>query len=274
VAAGLLLAAALGPLARSLDYLGHVSRPGTRDTALDWIETRLASGSIVLNALPELGIDRSRFEVLSPTGSPELDRLLARQVELVVWSGEEKSVVEGLRPLHVSEPEAPESGPRIALYDVPAALRPVFEEVPLSGARLTASNRAEDLPALADGRLDTHWTTEGPAGEAAWVQVDLASPRRLGWVELRLGSRPQRHGRNLHLLVTSDGGTWRRVRVVAGRPPVEEQLAGGRPASQVLLLEPLSLRGVRLVQKGGGDRRWGFAELRLRALREDPGPRR
>ena len=65
-------------------------------------------------------------------------------------------------------------------------------------------------------------------------------------------------------------------RIAAGRAPVEEQAADG--ASEVFVVEPVRVRGLRLEQMGRGERRWGIAELRLDTLPEvgtvtAPGPR-
>jgi hypothetical protein len=201
--------------------------------------------------------------VVSPTGSEALDRILARGADLTVWAGPAPAL-ESFERLFLAEPRGPASGPGIGIYRAPRQPQPVV--VPLVAARLSGSSNARELPLLADGGLDTAWVAEGPQRPGQWVQVDLAEPVTLTRVELLLGPKPLRYGRNLHLLVSEDGSSWIRVRVAAGRPAVEAQSRRGEGASQVLWIEPRRARGVRLEQAGSADRRWAIAELRLAAL--------
>jgi hypothetical protein len=261
--AALLLAAAVAwPLHASLAYLGDVTRPGTRDLALDCALSRAPEGARVLNQVEGLGLPPGRFETLTPTGAEGLDRLLARSADVTLWTGE-TPVLAGFERLCLAEPHGPASGPGIGVYRPAPALASGPSPVDLSRARLRAFSRPEDVPLLADGRLDTAWVADGPQSPGQWVEVELPAPVLLARVDLLLGAKPLRYGRNLHLFVSEDGTTWARVRVAAGRPAVEAQSLRGEGASQPLWIEPVRARAVRIVQEGSSDRRWAIAELRL-----------
>jgi hypothetical protein len=262
LAALALIAAVAWPLAVSVAYVRNVTQAGTRDLALDWVLARVPQGARVLNQVEDMGLPLGRFERLVPTGSDALDRILARSADITLWSGEAPALA-GFERLFLAEPRGPASGPGIGVYRPTPALSERGVAVALSGARLTASSRAEDLPFLADGRLDTAWVGDGPQKPGEWVEVELPAPVLLTRVELLLGPRPLRYGRNLHLFVSDDGSSWIRVRVASGRPAVEEQSLAGEGASQVLWIEPRQVRRVRLVQAARAERRWGIAELRL-----------
>jgi hypothetical protein len=126
-----------------------------------------------------------------------------------------------------------------------------------------ATRLSEHLGELAfavDGDLSTYWRTRGEQRPGDWLQVGFEEPTRIDRVELVLGQKKHRFGRVIHVYVTEDGTAWRRVGYRAGRPEdVYRQVR--EPASQVLLLDPVRVLGVRLVQKGWRDRRWGVAEL-------------
>jgi hypothetical protein len=259
--AAVLAAAVAWPLGATVAYVRDVTQPGTRDQALDFVLAHSPEGTRVLNQVEDLGLPAGRFEVVDPTGADELDRLLVRGVDVVIWAGPAPRALEGAERLLLVEPRGPASGPGIGVYRPrPEAPAPA---IPLSTARLSASSNPRDVPLLADGRLDTEWVSEAAQKPGDWLQVELEAPATVSCVELMLGSRPLRYGRNLHVLVSEDGATWTRVRVASGRPPVEAQSPRGEGASQRLWIEPRRAKAVRLLQAGSGDRRWGVAELRL-----------
>ena len=105
----------------------------------------------------------------------------------------------------------------------------------------------------------------GPQRPGQWFQIEQPSPRALGRITLLLGFHPLRRARDLHVMASDDGEHWRRIASAPGRAPIEEQDGSGGFA-EVLLLEPTPARLFRLVQAGSGERRWGFAEIRLDAL--------
>jgi hypothetical protein len=274
------LAATLWPLFVSLGYVRVVTEPGTRDLVLDWVEAHVPDRARVVNAVPELGLDPGRIEVVDATGSDSLDRQLASDADYAIWVGEPRALL-GLERLFLAAPQDPESGPGIGVYRAPAALRRPLRAVSLARAQLRASSSASDLPALVDGSLETEWTSAEPQRPGQWLELELPESVTLVRVDLLLGPKPLRYGRNLHLLVAdglpgapevdglpqvSKAGTasdWTRVRVAAGRPPVEMQGSAGEGPSQRLWIEPRRVRALRIAQEGTSDRRWGIAELRL-----------
>jgi hypothetical protein len=268
----LVLCGCVVPLADSARYVRQVSRPGTRDAAVDWAEAHLATGGRILTTMADLGFDRRRFEVLPASGEAARDRLLARTVDAVVGPTAGVEALPGLAPAFVARAEdAKVGGPPIGVFLVPESRRARARPVSLQHAALAASSGPAALPLAVDGRLDTYWRTDERGGEDDWVQIDLPQPAALGRVELLLGQRPNRAARRLRVLVSDDGRVWRGVAAIQGRPEPEEQVAspeGG--ASQLLLFEPVPTRHVRVVGSSRLRQRWGFAEISLGALEGEP----
>jgi hypothetical protein len=259
------LLAALVPFLRSAGYVREVSRPSTWDRALDWAIANAPPGGRILVSDPDVGLDRRRFEALAATGSPARDRLLSRNADLVLWAGTAPGL-ESLTPDFVADPRGVHSGPRVLGYRVPENLRPAYAAVPMDTVRLSASEAPEEVERARDGDLTTFWSTSGAQRSGQWFQVDLPAPELLGRVTLLLGFHPLRRARDLHVLVSDDGLEWRQIASAPGRGPVEEQ-DGSRGFEEVLLLERVRARSLRLLQVGSGERRWGFAEIHLDALR-------
>ncbi len=274
--------AVLAPFVTSVDYLRSVALPGTRDLALDWIEAHVPPGARVLNTVHELGLDRSRFEVIEQTGKKPLDRRLAREVDLVVWHRWSDAPLTGLESVWRGEPRSggggfgqkPESASSsldypIVLYRVPADVGNRYRRVAVTPATASASSNGADADKATDGRLDTLWATES-SREDEWFQLVWPAPERVARVELRLGNLPNRYGLNPQLAVTTDGERWTPVPSASARPPVPEQIGrDAGKASQVLVLEPTLTRGIRVSQEGGAaPRPWGFAEIEVSAIDE------
>jgi dolichyl-phosphate-mannose-protein mannosyltransferase len=262
----LALGGALWPLADSIAYVRGIGVPDTRDRALDWIEAHMARGSRVLTNMPDLGLGAAGFEALAPTGSPDDDLTLALNADLVAWSGTDAAGFAGLAPVAVFERGEPRlEAPRIALLTIPDERRPRYREVGLATARVAASSDAADVAALTDGRIDTSWAGEVDGHET--VEIRLASPIRLGRIELLLGDHPQRFARSLVLEGTADGSSWRRLRAIDGRGPVREQMSQKSASpSQVLIVDPVLVRGIRVEGWARRRHRWGLAEIRVDAL--------
>jgi hypothetical protein len=252
LAVAVALLAAGAPLAQSVRYLAAVARAGTRDRAADWVGANVRAGARVLTTLPELGLDRARHEVLTAESFDERAALLAASADVVVTSGVEP----GLRVLARMDPADPNEGPPIVLAE-PAARRRL-RPVALTDAVVTASENAERAGAMRDGRLDTRWESAAPQAPGASVEVRLPDVVPLAGVELALGDRPRHYAANLHVFVLAPDGSWTRVRVAEGRPPLGEQL--GAP-SQLLLFPTTAARAVRLLQVGRRVRPWSVAEL-------------
>jgi hypothetical protein len=253
---------AAGPLlVTSVRYVAAIARPGTRDRAADALAARAPEGARVLTALPELGLDHTRYEVLSSDGFDDRAALLAPSVDLVATAGEPP----GLRVLARFEPADPNEGPAIVLAEPEARRRLV--PVALSVAQVAASENAAQASAMLDGRLGTRWESAAPQAPGVSIEVRFDGVRPLAAVELALGDRPRHFAANLHVFMLAPDGSWTRQRVVDGRPPPERQL--GEP-SQLLLFPATPARGLRLLQVGRRVRPWSVAELRV--LEEASGP--
>jgi 4-amino-4-deoxy-L-arabinose transferase-like glycosyltransferase len=257
-------AAASFPLVSTVSDLRAISRPNVRDRVAEWVSVNLATGSAVLSADAGIGLDRARFELLSGVGGPR-GALLVPHASAVIAPPGESARLFGLAPAVRFDARAPVEGEALEVALVPPAARAQCRELALDASRLSASESLEGIGALADGRLGTAWATAAPGGRGAWIEVRLNPPERLGRVELALGNRPDRQGRALRLEVTDDGVTWRGVRSEQARARVEDQLGGPRQKSQLLVLEPVMARGLRIIQTEANPARWSVAELRLGA---------
>jgi len=266
----LVLLALAFPFHASLSYVRDVSRPGTRDRALEWIETHLSPGARVVSTLTDLGGEERQFELLSVASSPDLFRLQTYNADVVLLRPADQAQYEMEWPLTLAiDPESVYSGSPLRLYSIPEILRPRYERILLDLSWLAASESVEKLPNLIDGRLSTYWGTAGPQRPGNWIQVQLPKPFVLARVELSLGGRPLRNARRLRLEGRTDKA-WIEIPYVMGRPGVREQFLGEGGATQVLLIPPTPLRGVRLFQTGRRVRPWSIAELRLDTLRAAP----
>ena len=264
----LLGVAALGlPLFTSATYATHIARPGTRDRAVDWIEAHLDRGSRVLTTINDIGISKRRYEVLGRTLRPSSDRLLSLHMDAVIARPlRDKKLVEDLQPGFLAEPDHPAAGPPIGVYTVPPQLRPRYVPVFLEASWLSASDAPQRVGRMVDGRFATGWRSANPQKVGTWIEVSLPSSVLLGKIELALGRHPLRHREGLRLFVTYDGEEWERVRAVRGRPEPRRQVPGGEGASQVLIIEPALVSGVRLVTSKERSKPWFVAELKLFAL--------
>ncbi|HVR69358.1 MAG TPA: glycosyltransferase family 39 protein [Vicinamibacteria bacterium] len=254
LAVAIALLAAGPPLARSVRYLAAIARPGTRDQAVDWVNANVPAGARLLTTLPELGLDRGRYEVLTADQFDERAALLAGSVDVLAATG----APPGLRILSRIEPGDPNEGPPIVLGEPETRRR--LRPVALGGGEVSASENPERVGDMLDGRLDTRWESAAPQAPGATLEVRLATPRALGGVELALGDRPRHYAANLHVFTLGPDGSWTRVRVAEGRPPLDQQL-GER--SQLLLFPTTPAHGLRLRQVGRRVRPWSVAELRL-----------
>ena len=103
----LLPVAALLPLDLSVAYLRGLLAPGARDLAVAWVGEHEQDGARIFNSVRELGLDRDRFEVVRPSGTSFLDRLVARQSDAVVWHWLDRSPLSGFDVLFRAEPRLP-----------------------------------------------------------------------------------------------------------------------------------------------------------------------
>jgi hypothetical protein len=261
----LALATAVFPFVESVVYLRSVGRPSGWDRALDWINANVPPDARIVNSYPSFGLDHTRFEVVPTRRVPKLDRFLALHADVYVAhpdAGNESAA--GFREMFRADPNRYD--PPLAVYIVPASVRPVYRPVDLGRARLSASeNTAGASSVLGDSRRRS-WFTAGRQRPEQWFEVELAAPVMLAKVEVGLGGHPARYPRRLKLLGTLDGRSWRRVRALSVTPSFEEQMRRGSEVREILIFEPTLLRAIRLVQVGHADRRWGIARLQLSAV--------
>lgn len=267
VAAALLAA---WPLVESVRYVDDLRAPGTRDRTLDFVSTQVPAGSRLLSDVPQLGFDGARYEVMEVPRLTASRRAQALEADFVVAGPQaEPAALAGLDAVFEADPGARVQGPRIAVYAVPASLRPVYEPVSLLPAQLSASEETSGLGALVDGRAYPSWRTAGPQQVGDWIAADLGREVRLGRVELLLGDDPKFAARELRVLVAPEGGDFREAAVLPGR--ADDQRARREEPSQVFVLSPpVRARAVKLALLKRGPRRWGVAELKLFAVAGAP----
>ena len=233
------------------------------------METHLAPGSRVLSPLTDVGGEERRFEVLKASNSQERFHLQSTHTDLVLLrpADEESYTLE--LPLTVAiEPESIYSGPPLRLYTIPERFRPQYEKIPLELSWLSASEARERIPNLIDGRLSSYWETESGQRPGNWIQVRFPKPVVVGRIELSSGSRPLRSARRLRLEGRTEERNWREIPYVMGRPGLRRQVLDERGPSQVLIMEPTMVRGLRLFQTGRRTKPWSIAELRVDAVQQ------
>jgi hypothetical protein len=258
--------AALAPFSASLDYARGIRLPSNRDHALDWALAHVPAGSRVLTTVEGLGLDETRWEVLRRRTLDAEGLLIARDVDAVLVRGPEAERLADLVRAAIPETRSPHAGEAVAAFLPPAAAR-AGAPIPIEAGAVRASRNVESVPALVDGHLTTAWHTGGPQQPGDFLEVALDRPARVGRIELVLAPRGVNQAGALQVFVRGSEATWKRVTAVPGRPSVPRQVA--RPRSQLLLLPPSEVRGVRLVQAGARRRPWAVAELRFYAPRLD-----
>lgn len=262
LAALVALGAAALPLRTSWNYVGNISGTLPRDRVLLWAEAHLPPGAVVLDTRPELGLgfDRTRLEVVeADERRGPLDRLLAENVDAIVTG---PGLARRWGPVVTLFPPAGETA-MLHVKAVTPERRARYERVPLSHARLSASHRADLLPLLHDDRLATVWTSGLPQAPGHWLQVEFDQPVAVARLALMLGPARAHYAGDLRVWVTLDGLAWRRSPDLAVRGPIEEQVTALHAASQLLIVEPQPVRGLRLEIGSAWREPWDVAELRL-----------
>jgi hypothetical protein len=265
---GFLLVAAVAsalPLLSSLTYLRGVVVPSTRDRALDAVNARAGRGSLVVSSVERLGLDPSRVEVMELDGLGLGQRAQIQEADLVVSTeADDPQALAGLEKVLEVEPVNRWNGPRIAVWQVPASLRPGRRRLRLEPGWLSASENPAELSQAADGRDDTWWRTETVQRPGDWLQVSLPAAVRLDRIELDVDGNGRMGARELKLLVSADGREFVEAATRPGRSALDDQRVEGKTHSQVLLLvSPVEVRAFRLVLTRPGAHRWGIAELRV-----------
>jgi hypothetical protein len=226
-----------------------------------------APGARVLSSDETLGLDAERYEQVPATGVPGKDALLARRTD---WAVLGRPPGPGFERLLEARPQSPFLGPPLAVYRAEPSQRLRFQPIALQAGWLSASENAEALGLSLDGRRDTGWSTLVPQRPGQWVEVRLPEPLAVARVDLDLGNRPLRRGADVDVWLLPPGSEdWKQVPVVNARA---SDLSRIPPANlygqELLVVEPFPARAVRLTQGAHGERRWGFAEIRLFSLLE------
>ena len=255
------------PLNRSIETAAAFARPGTLDRVTDWIESNAAPGRVIATTHAHIGLDRSRFEVVSMENWTPLGIRTAQYADLVIGVVRpDRAVLPGFDRLTLIEPTSPIEGPTFEILARRASDR--SRKVELTSARLTASSNSDRLPSAVDGDLATRWDTDATQARGMWVAAALPHSEVIDRVELVMGARPNQWARHLEVDVSADGITWMPVKTVLGRALVNEQVDGPSGRRHVLILgEPAQASSVRLRINGDGQFRWGFAELEIYANR-------
>jgi hypothetical protein len=268
-ATSLALLAAAFPLMSSAAYAREASQPGTRDRLADWVSAQLPEGSRFVSTVDNLKLD-PRFEVLPVRPLRAENRPQVLEADYALWTEEDSPApLEGLELVQTFESHGLLSL-TLRVSRVPAALKPRYAEVPLDKAMLLASESPTLLEQLHDGRRETAWSTTGPQHPGSFLEVLLPEPVTLARVDLDPGPRPVGAGRQFELTITEDGHGWRAVPFLKGRADVWEQTGPGPSAQVLLLIPPVSARGLRITQTGTGSRRWVVAELTLSSVAQAP----
>jgi len=253
---------ALMPLSRSAAYVRDVYRPSTRDRAADWITQHQPHGTRILTLLP-LGLDRSRYEVTWDVRDPRERRLIAPEMDLIVSYVAEPTVLPGLERLATIPTLGPANGAPITLWRVPDRLRLPYRAVSPDRMTLVASTEEGSLDAAKDRNPETFWSVKRRTKRPVRFGATFVSPLRIGRLVLDLGSRPRWYRSELKVEVATEPGKWHRVPSANARPESPLQVWGDG-YSQILLIEPVEVWGVRLIYQGR--HAWGFCELHLDEL--------
>jgi hypothetical protein len=107
--------------------------------------------------------------------------------------------------------------------------------------------------------------TSGYQEPGSWIELRLRSPRLVESLELHLGTRRGQprwkpSAERLEVAVRRDGA-WVLLPVVVARSE-----GGQWGPVQILLLDPVQASALQVRQTGSAERRWGVAELIVRAL--------
>jgi hypothetical protein len=277
-ALALTVGAVIAPAGRALEYVRIVSGPSAQDHALDWIEAHVPAGARILETRPDatiggrpgamIGLAPDRYEPLFyPRNADRIGlRLLAPHMDLVTKDpGLGGKWTESLMVVY---PARTWQGNLVFnLLAAPDALRPEYEPIPPARQRVTASTNEAALTRLHDGDLSTAWSSLRPRAGNEWLQLELEQPAAIGRLELFVPSPPGRVDPELKVLVSEDGSSFRTVRSVNARAPLEAQPPVNHPPSQVLILNPRSVKAIRILQHGIAGAPWEIAELRVDARR-------
>ena len=118
---------------------------------MDWVHAHVPERARILTTLPELGLDRGRYEVLALDGYDERAAVLSPFVDVVATTQEQP----GLEAVMQLLPEDPNAGPPVVLSRPAASRR--LRPIALTPAAVTASESAARVPDMLDGDLASRW---------------------------------------------------------------------------------------------------------------------
>jgi hypothetical protein len=127
---------------------------------------------------------------------------------------------------------------------------------------INASAQPASLAALLDRDPATIWSSSRSLMTGDWIEVAWAEPAPLARLELHIANQPSREP-ELRILTRGADGVYRPRAAIPAREPVAQQLAAGRPASQVFLLGPEPVSGLRLQVESAPAEPWALSELEL-----------
>lgn len=260
--AALLLALAF-PLTTSLRFSLYSAQPSAEDRALDWIKAHVPAGARILEtrgaaergatAGAVIGLDPRRYERLFfPRGygvdklallAPHFDYVITGRGRGARWSEPLETVFTGRRP----------HGQIVLLIKAPRPeARPQYRLLDHRQMKVRASVGGADPSALLDGDPGTCWSSGRGLTTSDWLEITFDQALPVGRVELWLGAGSGEP--KVGLLVSADGSRYERGDSVPARPRrIEEQLT---PYSDVLLLYPKPVRGLRLIPRVPTDAPW------------------
>lgn len=282
-ATALALLAAIVPLRQSISRVQPLMQASPRDGALEWIEANLPAGARILETRPEalpkqraqlIGADPRRYELLYRFPGQRGLQLLAEDVDLVITGPEARAGwSEELQPVFLAATDGE------VLFQLKMARRddrPRYRRMEVGALSLETSAGAARAGLLVDRDPTTAWSS-GPMKNGAWIEARWDRPRPLARVELWIANHPSREP-DLEILTRGPDGSFHSRTVVPGREPLASQFAAGRRASQVFLLNPEPVSGLRIRIADGTGEPWLIAEMELsiRApnpkTEEPPGP--
>lgn len=169
----------------------------------------------------------------------------------VRWSQDLRSVFKGQAGDQVLfELKAPrrEARPRYTRFEGPTTI--------------SGSGPPDSLRTLLDRDPDTVWSPTRPLARGDWVELAWIEPVPLARIELRIANRPDRNT-SFRILTRGADGVYRLRTAIPAREPVQQQVAAGRPMSQVFLIDPEPVSALRLDVEAAPAQAWVLSELEL-----------
>ncbi|MEO5762454.1 MAG: hypothetical protein ABIR28_09100 [Vicinamibacteria bacterium] len=271
VAAMLVVALSLlFPLRTSLDATRMQIIPSAPDRAKDWIDAHMKDGAVILETRRDaasgaragatLGVDRSRFEFLTPEDPSRSElKLLMPHADLVIVDADRSTAGSLFSGYSLAYEALGGRGLRVLSLLIPSDRVRSIAVVP---ARVTASREA-DARDLTDSRLSTVWSTHEPMNGTEWIELRFDQPHRFCRVDLEMPLPSEDHEPELALkLAGPDGSELREVHTANGRPGRDDQIKFGRPRGAALVFEPQESSVIHIEQRGARKDVWAISEIR------------